>query len=98
MRYDTEYRGTELEVRILGIEDTLATLSKITRTLAEMTGNLTEIMGHTADSLGGLILALPSTTRRHLWSVGASSAMAGDSGAGTCCGGCASQDPLPNTP
>ena len=61
MRFDLEHHQTRLELRILELEDTVATLSRIARTLHEaITGTLDTVHTH-ADRIGGLILALPTT-------------------------------------
>lgn len=66
--YDTT--TTKLELRIIELEDTVRSLTVIVKGLNDMAGHFNEMLSHYADTLGGLMLALPSVARKvPLWPV-----------------------------
>lgn len=90
MKIDLEHNHARLELRVLELEDAVATLTQVVKGLNEMSGHFNRILGHYADTLGGVVLALPHATRRlPLWPV-ASAPFTG-------CSGCEGATP-PDTP
>lgn len=87
MQFDLEHHQTRLELRILELEDAVATLTKIARTLHRALADTLDTAHAHADRIGGLILALPSTASPPIPRVYQ------DPGTGRtepdCCGGCA---------
>jgi hypothetical protein len=74
--FNYETQSAKLELRVLEMEDTVAALIGVVRTMNTMLGTMNEIVNHYADHLGGLMLALPSTTSRlALWPTVASPAV-----------------------
>jgi hypothetical protein len=99
MQFDIAYRQTQLELRILELEDTVATLSQLARTLQSALTETTLAATDWATRAGGLVLALPSTAPRHLWPTLATTVHPEGSGTATChptaCPGCATDTPPP---
>lgn len=90
MKYNTTHGDTQLELRVLELEDTVATLCKIVSTMNSMIGTLNEAVSTYADTLGGLVLSLPSTVRKSLiWPTVAALA---EPGCGRACPDCAPTD------
>jgi hypothetical protein len=93
--FNYESHTAKLELRVLELEDTVATLTHIVKGLNDMMGHINEMMGHYADSLGGLMLALPTVARKlPMWPVASSPASPCGAGCG-CAGGL---DTPSNTP
>lgn len=102
MQFDIESRQAKLELRILELEDTVASLTRIARSLHEMLTDSTISATDYAARLGGLLLTLPSTAPKRMWPTIASTLMTGEPGAGSdphqypgFCGGCAAEDQPP---
>lgn len=98
MQFDIEHRQAKLELRILELEDTVATLIRILRTTHEMLQDTTLAATDYAARLGGMLLHLPSTAPRQMWPT-ISTLITGEKGAGSdphqypgFCGGCAADD------
>ena len=106
MQFDIEAHTAKLELRIMELEDTTRAIVGVIRTIGDMLSHMNEMMNHYADSLGGMMLSLPSVAHKlPLWPV-ASAPPGGISyrvseGNGGCCGQCgsASDDttPTPST-
>ena len=91
MRYDIEHRQSRLELRVMELEDTVATLSRIVRAAHEMLADTLSPAHEYAIRLGGLLLSVPSTSPvRKMWPTVASPG-------GGCCGGCANTGRSPDT-
>lgn len=69
MKFDIEHHHAKLELRVMELEDIVATLTRIARMLHEaLTGTLDTAHAH-ADRIAGLILALPTTAAHPIFRV-----------------------------
>lgn len=72
--FNYESQSARLELRIMELEDTMVAVIGVIKTMNEMLGTLNEITNHYADTLGGLLLRLPSTVHKiPFWPVQATS-------------------------
>lgn len=72
--FNHESNSARLELRIMELEDTVAAVVGVIRTMSGLVSTLNEITNHYADTLGGLILALPTTAHKiPFWPVQATS-------------------------
>jgi hypothetical protein len=69
MRYTLSHRDTDLEIRVLEIEDTLKSISSILGTMTDLIGMINQVANHCADTVLGLDSS-PTETSPSLWSFG----------------------------
>lgn len=64
MQFNFEAHSAKLELRVMELEDTTRQISSILKTMSDMIGHMNEMMNHYADSLGGLMMGLPSVVSK----------------------------------
>ena len=64
MQFNLEAHSARLELRVMELEDTTRAISGILKTMTAMIGSMNEMMNHYADSLGGLMMGLPSVVTK----------------------------------
>ena len=68
MKFFHSSTDTNLELRVLELEDTVEALTHITATVVEMVGKLNEIADHYATALGHLVSSIPAQAHAQITS------------------------------